>query len=217
MATITKTKTSTPRGTPKGVASNAQVLETLRDLGSGTVASTREAAFEIGHDFFRQLIGLPEQKIKGTIAPGESLSIEEALTGVAEERKRLELQLARERQMRAEEQRLSTRKQQELKMQMAALQSEVVQLAQTTQGLSHEVQIAAMSAPVEPGVYHLIFFEKLIEFIRSFRKKIENASTWLAMYNARAKKRAHTFWAQVGVSGAKRLLSPEDYIQRSAA
>ncbi len=198
-------------------ASKPQVLETLRDLGSETAASTRDAAFEVGRDFFRQLVGLSEQKISGSLVPGESIQMEEVLTGVAQERKLFRAQLAQERRMRAEEQRFSQKKQEELRVQLAAVTTEVTQLAKTTQGLSREVQIATMSAPVEPGAYHVIFFEKLLTFIHSFRKKIENASEWLSMYNARSRKRAHSFWGQVGVSGAKRLLSPEDYLQRAAA
>ena len=66
---------------------------------------------------------------------------------------------------------------------------EVVVLADTTQDLGAEVKVAAMQAPVEPGIYHVIFFEKLLEFVRSFRKKIEEASVWLYASNKRAQKK----------------------------
>lgn len=210
-------KTKAAQNNNKQIA-KAQVLETLRDLGNDAASSViKDVGTEVPREFLRQLFGLPEHKVSGNIAPGESLSMEEVLSGQLEEKKRLQAQLAHERRMHAEEQHLTTKKQQELKIQLSVLTSEVVQLAQTTQGLSKEIKVAAMSAPVEPGVYHVIFFEKLIEFIKSFRKKIENASEWLATYNSRSRKRAHTFWAQVGVSGAKRLLSAEDSVQRAAA
>lgn len=196
----------------------AQILEQLRSVTDGTLNSlTQDIVKETPQEFFKQMLGLPEKRVSGDLIPGEALEMKMALSGKAEENRKLQVQLAQERQMRADEQKLSSRKQQELKMQLSALTSEVQQLAQTTQGLSKEVQIAAFQAPVEPGTYHVIFFEKLIEFIRDFRKKVENASVWLSSYNARAKKRAHSFWGQVGIGGGKRLLSAEDYSQRAAA
>lgn len=197
-----------------------QVLESLRDLAGNSLDSlAQDVVVETPKEFFRQFLGgdlLPEKRVAGELIPGETLEIKEALSGEAEKNKKLKAQLAQERRLRQEEQTISLKKQQELRVQISALSSEVSQLAKTTQGLSRETQIAAMQAPVEPGVYHLVFFEKLIEFIRSFREKIEDASVWIAAYNTRARKRAHSFWAQVGISGAKRLLSAEDYLQRAA-
>lgn len=195
-----------------------QLLESLRGLGGGTVSSlTKDVGGEIGRDFFRQLLNLPEQKATGNLGPGETLEMADIFSGQIEQKQKLQKQLILERKMRAEEQRLSASKTQELRLQLSALTSEVSSLAKTTQGLSQEVKMASMQAPVEPGTYHVIFFEKLLSFIHDFRKNIEDASFWLAAYNARAKKRAHTFFGQVGISGAKRLLSAEDYSQRAAA
>ena len=195
-----------------------QVLESLRDLTGDALDSLgKDVALGTPQEFLRQMLGLPEKRVTGDLVPGETLEMNEAMSGKLAEKRRLEGQLRQERSLRQEEQLRSAKKQQELKLQLTALTSEVTKLAQTTSGLSHEVQIAAMQAPVEPGTYHVIFFEKLLEFIHSFRKKIDNASVWLSAYNTRAKRRAHTFWAQVGISGAKRMLSPEDYLQRSAA
>lgn len=197
--------------------SKAQVIESLRDLAGGTLDSIgKDVITDVPQEFFRQMLGLPEKKVTGDLVPGETLEMNEALSGQLAARKQLEAQLRQERKLRQEEQNLSQKKQNELRLQLSALTSEVSRLAQTTQGLSREVQTAAFTSPAEPGTYHVVFFEKLLVFIKSFRKKIENASVWLAAYNTRAKKRANTFWGQVGVSGAKRMLSAEDYLQRSA-
>lgn len=209
-------KTKTKQQNTK-VFNKINPLETLRNLGSGALGDARRDLLErMPKDMFNQFFGLPEKRISGNITPGEMVSMDEILSGERENNQKLKQKLFNERQMRAEEQKINSGKQQELRMQLSALTSEVSQLAQTTQGLSHEVEVAAMSAPVTPGVYHIVFLEKLREFIRSFRLKIDNASTWIASSNSRARKRAHTFWGQVGVGGAKRLLSAEDYLQRSA-
>lgn len=202
---------------PKGPLTK-QTFETLQNIGSSTVSSlAKDLGQGIGSEFFKQLLGTRERRVNGSLTPGESVSMEAVMSGRFEEEKKLKLQLAQERQMRINEHRISEKKQGELKVQLSALTSEVGKLAQATQGLSQEVQVAAMSAPVEPGVYHVIFFEKLLEFLQSFRKKIDNASYWLGSYNKRASKKSHQFWGQVKVGGGKRLLSAEDYSQRAAA
>ena len=199
-------------------ANKAQVIEQLRSVTDGAFDSVKKDLLqETPNEILKQMFALPEKKVSGELIPGEALEMKMALSGKAEENRKLQTQLTHEHQMRADEQRILGRKHQELKMQLSVVTSEVQKLAQTTQGLSKEVQIAAFQAPVEPGTYHVIFFEKLVEFIRDFRKKIENASVWLSSYNNKAKKRANSFWGQVGTSGAKRLLSSEDYSQRAAA
>lgn len=106
------------------------------------------------------------------------------------------------------------RKTNELRMQLEVLTNEVVSLAIQTQDLAQETRIAAIQAPVNPGIYHVLFFEKLISFIRSFRKKIEEASVWLQASNKRAQKKGWV--ANYKKGGAKYLLSSEHYLSRSA-
>ena len=210
------TQTTKNTSNPKGPLTK-QTFETLQGIGSNTIDSlTKDLGRGIGSEFFKQLLG-QERIINGSLTPGESVSMEAVMSGRFEEEKKLKNQLAKERQMRIDEQIISQKKQSELRVQLSALTSEVGKLAHSTQGLTQEVQIAAMSAPVEPGVYHVIFFEKLLEFLQSFRKKIDNASYWLGSYNKRASKRSHQFWGQVKIGGGKRLLSAEDYSQRAAA
>lgn len=191
------------------------VLEALRDIGSSGTSAVKNEARQISKDFVRGLFGVPELRTSGDLEPGQSIEIDSLLEEEREENKQLRLQLAHEQRTRQEEEVLVERKTQELKVELHALLEEVKNLAQTTQGVSEEAEIASMQAPVNPGVYHVVFFEKLRNFIASFRKKIENAAIWLHSYNQRAAKK-RTFWGQVARSGSKRLLSPEDYLQRSA-
>lgn len=195
------------------------LLESLRDIGNSGLTTAKKDLFEgIPQDIFSQLFGAPEKsqrKAQGDLRPGQSLEIETMLREEREENRVLRLRLAREQEMRGEDQTLVEQKTQTLKLELNALASEVQKLAKTTQGLARETQIAAMQAPANPGIYHINFFERLRIFISSFRKKIENASLWLGSQNQRAAKR-RTFWGQVAKAGSKRLLSPEDYLQRSA-
>ena len=85
---------------------------------------------------------------------------------------------------------------------------------ENTQELAEEVQIATMQAPVEPGIYHLVFFERLLEFIKSFRQNIGQAKNWLQSSNKRAQKK--NYWANYKKHGGKFLLAADHYVSRSA-
>ena len=116
--------------------------------------------------------------------------------------------------MAAEEKRRVEEKGNELRLKLHALMQEIYNLAKTTQGLGEQVEVAAMQAPANPGVYHVIFFEKLLEFIKSFRKKIEDAGIWLQAANKRSEKK--NYWAMYKKKGSSFLLAPDHYLQRSA-
>lgn len=180
------------------------VLEGLKDISQGT-----------SQELVSQLFGRrPEKKYSGDLLPGEALEIEDIFSGRHQETIKLKKQLALERKLRKEEEVRTERKRKKLKLQLQAIMEEVAVLAQNTQELSEEVQVAAMQAPVEPGVYHLIFFEKLLEFIKSFRKNIEEAKVWLQTSNKRAQKK--NYWARYKKHGGKFLLAADHYLSRSA-
>jgi len=192
------------------------VLESLKDIGSGVTGSLKTDLFERGSkDIFDQILGnRPNKKYSGEISVGESLEIDEVISGEHDVKKKLQGQLILERQLRQEEKILVEKKGNELKLQLYAITQEVIALAQSTQDLGDELEVAAVYAPTNPGIYHVVFFENLFSFIKAFRKKIENASVWLHASNNRAEKRS--FWGRYKKHGSKFLLSPDHYLQRSA-
>ena len=204
------------KGKGQKIITQRNVLESLKDLGTGTAKTVKKDLLEAsGEDFFRQLLGTKaEKKYTGEITPGEALELNEVYSGKRQENEKLRGQIELERRLREEEKSRIQEKGNELKIQLHALMQEVYELAKTTQGLGHEVEVASMQAPVNPGVYHVIFFEKLLEFMKSFRKKIEDAQIWLHASNKRAEKK--NFWSIYKKHGSKFLLSPDHYLQRSA-
>ncbi len=193
-------------------------VESMRDIGRETINTLKDDLIkETPKDFIRQLLGLerPKASASGEIQLGQSIEIDQVIESQTEENKSLQTQLIHERTLRQDQEQYSARQTQELKLQLKALQSEVEEVAKSTIQLSQEVKIATIQATVEPGIYHIVFFEKLLSFIKSFRKKINQANLWIQSANKKAAKR-RTFWGQVAKSGAQRLLSNEDYSQRSA-
>lgn len=180
----------------------ANVLESLRDIGSNNV--------------LEQVFGQypKENKYSAEINPGESLEFKELFSGRHEETLKLKRLISLERKLAEEEKEISAQKTNQLRVQLQALMQELLTLAGSTQGLGGEVEVAAMQAPAQPGIYHLIFFEKLLDFVRSFRKKIDNASVWLHSSNKRAEKK--NFWAMYKKKGSSFLLSPDHYLSRAA-
>mgnify|MGYP001566884002 FL=1 len=193
------------------------VLESLKDIGSGVTSSLNtDLLGGISKDLLEQILNRrsPNKKAFGDIHVGESLEFSDLLSGQHQENLKLRNQIAFERRLTQEEKEVSEKRSNELKVQLQALMQEVQYLAKTTQSLGEEVEIATMQAPAQPGVYHLIFFEKIIEFIQNFRKNIDSASTWLQSSNKRAEKK--NFWAMYKKKGSSFLLSGESYSQRSA-
>ena len=146
-------------------------------------------------------------KMSGELKPGESVDI-----NAQQKEKSKQPQI--DRSLLNEEKARVQQRTNELRMQIKALMDEVKALADSTADLGNELKIAAMQAPVDPGVYHVQFLEKLISFIKSFRKKIESASVWLHTANQRAQKK--NYWSMYKKHGAKFLLSGEHYLTRSA-
>lgn len=181
------------------------VVETLKGLGS-----------DVGKDFFGDLLGFqkPQLKVSGELSIGESLEVSDALSGKIEENKKLRAQIALERNLASQEKRISEEKISNLRVQLQALIAEIAKLAMSNQELGEESKAALVEIPVNPGEYHVTFFEKLISFMQSFRKKIEEASIWLHSSNKRSEKK--NYWSMYKKKGSSFLLSPDHYLQRSA-
>src|SRR3989344_4099073 len=183
-------------------------LELLREVG-------REQIDPIPAEMARQLFGRREKNFSGEIMPGEAVEMREVYSGKAQINETLQKQLTLERQLRIEDKVLIERRTNELRIQIKAIHEEIIKLAQVTPQLTQELQVAAFQAPVEPSAYELFFLQRIFEFIKSFRKKIEDANIWLSCANRRARRK--NVWGQnYKKYGAKYLLSGEHYLQRSA-
>lgn len=203
-----------PKQKKKNQNKHKNVLESLKEIG-GDATSTLKKDVVRPKDFMDQIFGYNyPRKVSGEFGPQESLNVEELISGEHQKNQELQKQLAFERRLRQEEEIRIEKKSNELKLELHAIMQEIIQLSESTQDLAEETKIAALQAPVAPGVYHILFFEKLLEFIKSFRKKIESARIWLNTTNKRAQKK--DYWSRYKKHGGKFLLSGEHYLTRSA-
>ncbi len=192
------------------------IVEAFKDLGTSAATSLKQDLLaKVPNDFMDQLFG-PQTpgNYSGELYPGSQVEFNNKSREKNAEENKLKIQLSFERRLLQEEKLLIQQKTNELKMQLKVLTDEVLLLAKSTQNLSGEVQLAAMQVTAEPGVYHVIFFERIVEFIRSFRSKIDDATLWMGSANKRAEKK--NYWAKYKKHGGKFLLSADHYLTRSA-
>lgn len=197
-------------------ATRQNVIESLKDLGSSTGTQITDLIKNTSNDFFRELIGIPSQNnnISREIAAGEEVKISQILSDQNSEIRNLKTQVAAIKNMESEQRKIGEERMVELRIELQAIATEIIKLASATQNLAQETEIAMIEVPKNPGIYHKAFFEKILEFVISFRKKIEDASIWLKSINERSKKR--NYWSMYKKKGSSFLLSPDHYLQRSA-
>ncbi|MBI1864102.1 hypothetical protein HYS03_02755 [Candidatus Woesebacteria bacterium] len=184
---------------------NSNFLEGLKEIGSETFR---------GKNFVDQIFGIPSKHFSSEIAVGEQILVSEILSGKHEENQKERKQIFYEKTLLVEEKMLIEKKNKELEIRLQAIMKEIQNLANATPKLTKELEMASIGVVVDPGPYHLVFLEKILEFIKSFRKKVEDASIWLASANKRTQKK--TYWNLYKQHGGKFLLSSEHYLQRSA-
>jgi hypothetical protein len=205
-----------PKNKNQRTITQKNVLESLKDLGSGTTVQTKDFAKDVSQDFFRELLGLPGSNIKrsGELNAGQSVQMNEVLNGNEEKGDRIRKQIGLERHLLKEESKTVENKQNELRLELQVIMQEIQKVVVSTDNLAEATQIGMMSAPAEPGIYHINFFKSILEFLYSFRKRLDLATNWLSSTNKRAEKK--NYWSMYKKKGSSFLLSPDHYLSRSA-
>ena len=192
-------------------------FESINSIGSQTTNTIKNEAAAISEDFFRQLLNqqkVSEVKRSGELTNGTLSSMKEMRSGESEKLRKLNEQLNNERRLHQEEAQESSRKLQELRIRLHAIQQEATKMVNSTVSLSAEIKNAVLTGSVDPSEYHVNFLEDIIKVMVGFRKKIDTATAWLSSTNKRAQKK--NYWSTYKKKGSSFLLSPDHYLQRSA-
>jgi hypothetical protein len=107
---------------------------------------------------------------------------------------------AQERMLHKETLHLIERRKREREVQIKEVRAHIQLLTKSVAQWSHEVDTAVFQAPVEVSIYHESFFEKLLSFITSLKKRIDDSTDWVAMHNSRSTKKG-AFWAMAMKGG----------------
>lgn len=192
-------------------------IENLKDLGEEVVRSAVEDVIKgTIEEAADQITGLKAKKIAedGVLKADQPLNFEKYITQ-KEETVREEERLAFEK-FKTQERIVWSEEQQKISFQIKTVQEELKKLVKETDEISREIKTAAIQAIVEPGTYHLNFFERLKELIKLIRKKVQESKTWLIEWNGYCKKKRNFYWTQAQKSGTKYTLSSERYMSTQA-
>ncbi len=185
---------------------NDNILEQLRSVSSDVPASTIDAATKIGTDVLTSIFGGAPQM--GELRPNEAISLGEPQRVEAEPvvvAPRVEVHQAAPNVSELDMQ---------TKQQIEAIRVELKAIAQSLKGLHQEVLTAVETAPVDPGIYHLNFFEQLRSFLKLLRVQLEDSRSWLHASNSRKKKLG--YWGMYKKHGTTFGLSNERSLATSA-
>jgi hypothetical protein len=190
-------------------------FEAFRELGRQTAKDATSAASGVASDMLSQISSgsRSPQTLSGELTPDQPFDYEKELVKREKEAQK-KAQTHFEYQKR-QEKLVFSRKQEEIKAQITAIQEELKKLISEAAGLAKEVEVAVEQSVVNPGIYHLNYFDKLRQLLILLRKKVADSRTWMHTVNSRTKRRSY-FWGQVQKSGTKFLLSQERYMSTQA-
>ncbi len=182
---------------------NDNVIESLRDLGSSVPKSVgRDVVGQVPADILTALTG-------GMPKSGEIKAYEE-VTFTKERTEQLlqpvRSELTRQPSVTIEDHRVKT--------QLDAVRAELSALAQSLKNLNTDVERAIVETPVDPGIYHVNFLERLRSFIKLLREQVDDSRTWLTVSSKRQKKMA--FWGLYKKHGTQFGLSSERTVSTQA-
>jgi hypothetical protein len=104
--------------------------------------------------------------------------------------------------------------QEKTKQEIEAIRQELKSLSASIKSFSKEVDKAVAEMPVNPGVYHLNFYERLRAVLMLLREQIDDSSAWLATSSSRKQKKS--FWGKYKKHGTQFGLSSERTIATQA-
>ena len=101
-----------------------------------------------------------------------------------------------------------SRENEEVKQKIEEVLAELKKLAAEIATLGSDIDKAVHEAVVNPGTYHVNFFEALRRFLLQLRKRVHESSDWLAISSQRKQAQNH-YWGGVKKAGTSFMLSNE--------
>lgn len=175
--------------------SNDGLLEALRGLGSGVGKSVaKDVTGQVGSDAFNALLGKFPR-------PGEM-----RLNRPSEFGKERSLSAARRIPERPRPPIIELDSF-NVKQELQTVRAELQALVQSVKNLKQEVHKSVAETPVDPGIYHLNFFDHLRSMLKILKEQIDDSRSWLALSTTRKKQKG--YWGSYQKHGTQFGLSSE--------
>lgn len=176
---------------------HANFIEALKSIGSQSTSSFgKDVVGGVAKNFVQDLTGSRTQAFENR---ENSQDIETRIKQEA---------LALQRHKEITETKVFDRKQEEAKAKIEAIKEQLQLLIKELAGMDKELEKAIEEEIVNPGTYHVNYFEKIRKFLIDLRKRVADSANWLEMSNQR-KAAQQGYWGQVRKSGTKFMLSQE--------
>lgn len=185
---------------------NDNLLEALGSIPSGVGTQTTQEVGKIGADILTSLLGGTPKS--GNLEPNQVIEF-----GQPQKEAQPEQVIVRPH-IEAHVKPNVTEIEAQTRAQIEAIRNELKELAKSLKSLHTEVQSAISEEPVNPGIYHMNFYEQLRSFISVLRQQIEDSRSWLSTFNARKKKMG--YWGMYKKHGTTFGLSNERALASSA-
>lgn len=183
---------------------NDSILESMRGLGSGVKQTlVKDVAQKVGTNALHSLFGTP---LGGEPPVGQPVEFPGYRQPEARRFVRPMPEALKPENVAAERAKV--------RQELMAVRNELRGLAAAVQSLSTDIQKAIAETPVDPGVYHVNFFERLRSFLKIMRQQIEDSRSWLAVSTSRKKKIG--YWGRYKKHGTQFGLSSERTVATQA-
>jgi len=179
------------------------VLESLRGIGSSVgKAVVKDVIAGAGNDVIHSIFGGSPQS--GELKQNQTIEFNNPpdKTPALQPRKRETIQAVPQSETT------------EIKQKIESIRQELRALAQSIKGLRQEITKTTMDMPVDPGIYHLNFFDNLRLYLQAMKEQVDDSKTWLmASSNRKAKK---GYWSMMKKHGTSFGMSHERSLATSA-
>jgi len=170
------------------------VLETVRSLGGNITKTAQDSATQIASDALHDIIS---GRTTETVPMEPREHVQPRISNKELIQPLIQKDLA------------------ETKQKLDAIRQELQALSKSIRGLQQEIQTAVMEMPVDPGIYHLNFFEQLKMLLKGIRERVDDSRVWLNAWNANVKKK-RGYWGMYKKHGTSFGLSSERTIATQA-
>jgi hypothetical protein len=181
---------------PSTQRNHANFIEALKSIGGQTASSfTKDVIGGVSKNFVQDLTGSRIDQNN----PERNQDIEAQIRQET---------LAIQRHREVNETKIFDRKEVEVKAKIEAIKEQLQMLVQELAGMDQSLEKAIEEEIVNPGTYHLNFFEKLRKILLDLRKRVVDSANWLETSSQR-KAAQQGYWGNVKKSGTKYMLSQE--------
>lgn len=178
----------------KGIGKD--MMDSWKDLFGGSIGDASE-----------QLFGLEVKRGNGDLSEGQEISLGEESNRTQETVQKTETHLEYFEKIKETATSADRGEQIIVRQQIEQIRTELQSIKSASAELEHVVKAVNMQMPVNPGRYHVTFFEWLLTSLTNARRNLESSANWLNLF--KSKKQQKQYWSMSKKHGTTFSLSQE--------